>query len=96
MDDKTITKKAVIVHALRRLFLQSKERAAALKKQKYTCQGCGIKKSAKKGAEVKVQVHHKKGILNWDLLVAEIRKYLLCNPEDLEVLCKKCHKEIEK
>lgn len=85
------TPKSRIVIALRLLFLRSRERATALKKANYTCQRCGVKQSKAKGQEVKVQVHHKEGILNWDLLVDEIRKDLLS--DKLEVLCKECHKK---
>lgn len=80
--------------ALRRLFLRSRERAAALKRDGYTCK-CGVKQSRAKGREVYVEVHHKKGCLNWDELFKVIREYLLCDPEFLETLCEKCHKEEE-
>lgn len=94
VKDPNVTEKARIVQALRQLFLRSRERQAALKRENYTCQKCKVKRSTKKGFEVKIQVHHKKGILNWDKLVEEVRKDLLCNPEHFEVLCKKCHQEI--
>ena len=79
--------------ALRKLFLRSRERAAALKRDKYTCHKCGKKQSRAKGREVYVEVHHKEGILNWDLLFEAVRKYLLCNPELLETLCVDCHEK---
>ena len=83
--------------ALRRLFLRSRERAAALKRDRYTCQDCGAKQSRAKGKEVYVQVHHKGGgILNWDELFKAVRKYLLCNSDELETVCKECHKKKEK
>ena len=78
---------------LRQLFLRSRERAAAVKRDKYTCQQCGVKQSRAKGKEVYVEVHHKKHVLNWDKLFKEVREHLLCDPELLEVLCKECHKE---
>jgi 5-methylcytosine-specific restriction endonuclease McrA len=76
---------------LRQLFLRSRERAAALKRDKYTCQGCGRKQSRAKGKEFYVEVHHTKGILNWDALFEAVRKYLLCDPSKLETLCEECH-----
>lgn len=77
--------------ALRQLFLRSRERASALKRDQYTCQCCNVKQSKAKGKEVFIEVHHKKGVLNWDKLFDAVREYLLCNPEELEVLCKSCH-----
>jgi len=58
---------------------------------KYCCNKCGIKQSKAKGREVKVEVHHKEGILNWEEIYEAIRKNLLCDPDLLEVLCKECH-----
>jgi 5-methylcytosine-specific restriction endonuclease McrA len=78
---------------LRQIFLKSKERAAALKRDNYTCQKCGKKKSQKKGQEVKVEVHHKKGIKVWDDIINMIYDELLCDPKDLETLCRDCHRE---
>lgn len=77
--------------SLRKLFLRSRERASALKRDKYTCQGCGVKQSRAQGREVYVEVHHKAGCLNWEDLFKAVREYLLCNPEMLETLCKECH-----
>ena len=92
MKDTNITNKTRIVPALRQLFLRSRERATALKREQYTCQICKVKKSQKKGHEVSVRVHHKDGI-QWDALVLEVRKYLLCSPDKMQVLCKDCHKK---
>ena len=87
------TTKSKIVAALRNLWLRSGERAECLKKQHYTCQRCGIKKTNTKEKVVKVQVHHKEGVLNWDDIVREIRKNLLCDVDKLECLCVECHKK---
>jgi predicted HNH restriction endonuclease len=84
-----------IKSALRQLWLRSRERAAALKRDGYTCQCCGIKQSRAKGREVYVEVHHAEGVLNWDHLYTAIRHWLLCNPEHLVTLCKDCHKKSE-
>ena len=89
------TTNSTIRASLRRLFLRSRERAAALKRDKYTCLSCGKKQSRAKGKEVYVEVHHKEYVLNWDALFYAIREYLLCDPKFMEVLCKDCHKEKE-
>lgn len=78
--------------ALRMLFLRSRERAAALKRDKYTCK-CGAKQSRAKGKEVYVEIHHLEGICNWEALFEAVRKYLLCDPKYLITLCEKCHKK---
>ena len=70
--------------ALRKLFLRSRERAARLKADCYTCQECGVKQSRAKGREVYVEVHHKRGVLNWQMVFDAIREGLLCDPENLE------------
>jgi hypothetical protein len=72
------TPKSQIRSALRRLFLRSRERATAIKRDKYTFY---------------VEVHHRKGIMNWEILFEIVYLYLLCHPDDMETLCKKCHKE---
>lgn len=90
---KPITPRSQIRSALRRLFLRSRERAMRLKMDEYTCQKCGVKQSKAKGKEVKVEVHHKQGIGNWNRVIDEIYKELLCRPESLETLCAKCHQE---
>ena len=79
---------------LRQLWLRSRERAQALKNSKYCCTKCGVKQSVAKGREVKLQVHHKKGI-DWDGLIELIRTRLLQTPEDLAPLCVPCHDEYE-
>jgi hypothetical protein len=86
-----ITPRSQIIHALRQLWLRSRERGECLKFAHYTCQKCGKKKSQKKGMEQKVEAHHKEGIENWDILVDEIRHFLLTTPDKLEALCPDCH-----
>lgn len=82
--------------ALRRLSLQSRERAAALKRDNYTCQfpGCGRKQSRAKGHEVYVEAHHIDGDINWQEMYDVIRRCLLCDPENLITLCRKCHSNV--
>jgi predicted HNH restriction endonuclease len=82
-----------IKNDLRRLWLRSRERAAAVKREANTCQRCGAKGSVAKGREVKIEVHHKEGI-RWDEIIQFIRLELLIDPEGLAVFCKECHKEI--
>ena len=77
--------------ACRRLFLRSRERGARIKADNYTCQECGVKQSRAKGREVYVEVHHKRGVLNWQMVFDAIREGLLCDPENLETLCRECH-----
>ena len=79
--------------ALRKLFLRSRERAAALKRDKYTC-SCGLKQSRAKGREIYVEVHHKDGI-DWTGLIDLIRDRLLQTPDKLETCCEECHKKKE-
>ena len=87
------TPNSQIKAALRALWLRSRERAAAIKRDKYTCQRCHVKQSKAKGKEFKVEVHHRHGIENWPEIYRVIRKYLLTEPEHLETLCKSCHLE---
>ncbi len=76
---------------MRKLWLRSRERQAALKRDGYTCQECGVKQSKAKGREVKVEVHHVEGVLNWNYLLDHVFRHLLCDPKFLETLCKECH-----
>lgn len=85
------TPRSRIKGMLRQIWLRSSERAEALKRDKYTCQGCGVKQSRAKGKEAKVQVHHKDGIDVWDEIIELIYDQLLCDPDKLETLCPDCH-----
>lgn len=84
-----------IKDALRKLWLRSRERAAAIKRDGYSCQTCGAKQSRAKGREVFVEVNHRHGI-RWVEIIKFIREELLCGPEHLETLCKECHAEVTK
>ena len=90
------TPNSKIKASLRMLFLGSRERGQRLKEDNYTCQSCGVKQSKARGRVVKVEVHHKHGVCNWQEIYDAIRKNLLCNPRDLETLCKECHKHCAK
>lgn len=87
-----VSPRSFVRACLRKMWLRSREHQAALKREHYTCERCGAKQSRAKGREVYVEVHHRKGIPNWDAVIDAIFEYILCSAEDLEVLCKDCHK----
>jgi 5-methylcytosine-specific restriction endonuclease McrA len=89
---KPITPNSQIRSALRQLWLRSRERAAAIKRDHNTCTTCGAKGSVAKGREVKIEVHHLEQI-NWERIIEYIRRHLLVDPKGLECLCKGCHAE---
>jgi len=89
------TSKTQIVRQLRLMWLRSRERAEALKRAGYRCEICKVKQSTAKGKEQKIEVHHKKGIDNWDDVIELIYKEILCEPEYLQVLCPNCHDYIQ-
>lgn len=84
------TPRSKVRAALRRLWLQSRERSSACKREKYTCEKCGAKQSRAKGKEVYIEVHHRHGI-DWDGVIDLIFERLLVTQEELEVLCTNCH-----
>ncbi len=88
---KDFTPNSQITSALRRLFLRSRERAAVLRRDSYTCTICNKKQTKKKGKELKVCVHHLHGI-NWQTLIEVVRECLLCEPKYMVTLCQNCHK----
>jgi predicted HNH restriction endonuclease len=90
---KPNTPRSRIKNTLRRLWLQSRERAAALKQYQYKCAECGIKQSMAKGRVVKLQVHHNPAIGGkWEQIIDLIIKDILCS---LQVpLCEECHKKV--
>ena len=72
-----------IKNHLRMLWLRSRERNAAIKREKGCCQKCGKKQSKRKGAVVKIEVHHIRGI-KWKEII---------EPGDLSAhkrVCLKC------
>ena len=89
------TPRSQIVHALRLLWMRSRERGAALKRDEHTCQACHRKASAAKGKEFKVEVHHCRtegadGI-DWNGLADYVYRQLLVEPAKLVTLCHDCH-----
>lgn len=84
------TPRSRVKAALRQVWLRSRERAAALKREGYCCERCGAKGSKAKGRVVNLEVHHRQGI-NWDGVVDLVMERLLPDPAELEVLCTDCH-----
>lgn len=93
---KPNTPRSQVRSALRQLWLRSRERQAAIKRDSYTCQACGGKQSKAKGKEFAVEVHHIHGIGNWEAVMDAIYREILCDPSNMETLCKDCHGEREK
>lgn len=91
---KPSTPRSRVKAALRRLWLQSRERAAAIKRDDYSCCKCGVKQSRAKGREVYIECHHKNGI-EWEYLINEVYRVLLVDLAELETLCKDCHNKEE-
>jgi|WetSurMetagenome_2_1015567.scaffolds.fasta_scaffold688537_1 5-methylcytosine-specific restriction endonuclease McrA len=90
------TPRGQVKQILGRLWLRSRERAAALKRDHYTCQECGRKQSVAKGREVAVQVHHLHpgGTgMEMERLVGYVYEHMLCSPDHLTTLCKECHEK---
>jgi 5-methylcytosine-specific restriction endonuclease McrA len=79
--------------SIRQLWLRSRERAAALKRDGYTCQHCGKKQSRAKGKRVNVAVHHLNGI-QWEKILDYIYRHVLVDIKHLETVCEECHKKI--
>jgi predicted HNH restriction endonuclease len=89
---KEYTTNAMVRAVLRRFWLRSNERSAALKRTGYCCAKCGVKQSKAKGKEQKIEVHHVEGI-DWDGLCDLVRERMLQSPDKLMPLCPNCHKE---
>ncbi len=86
------TPRGHIRQALRRLWLRSRERAGALKRDGYACQACGKKQSKAKGHVQLVEVHHlHPGDIEWERMIKYIYRNLLVPPEELVTLCPGCH-----
>ena len=90
MNRKPYTPASRIRQSLRLLWLRSRERSEALKNTGHRCSVCGVKASAAKGREVKLDVHHTHGC-DWDGVIAMIRERILQTPDRLAPVCKACH-----
>ncbi len=79
---------------MRQLWLRSRERQAAIKRDRYTCVDCGAKQSRAKGREVFIEVDHLNGI-EWENMIDYVFRHLLVSPDDLETVCKTfgCHEK---
>ena len=91
MAKKPNTPRSQVRSALRRLWLRSRERAAALKRDDYTCKDCGRKQSRAKGKEFQVQIDHLDGV-EWEAMIDYIYRHLLVSPDRLETVCPEDHK----
>jgi predicted HNH restriction endonuclease len=87
------TPNSKIRQAVRLLWMRSRERSAALRAHGYCCAHCGVKQSAAKGREVKLDVHHIDGV-DWSGFCDEVRRRILHKPERLLPLCESCHDKI--
>jgi len=86
------TPRSKVRAAIRQLWLRSRERAAALKRDGYCCQHCGVKQSKAKGKEQRVEVHHLDGI-EWENIIDYIFRHVLIDPKGLETICPACHEK---
>ena len=83
-----------IRHALRLLWMRSRERVEALRNTDYHCSVCWKKQSKANGKECKLDVHHVAHKPDWSRLIAVVREELLQTPEALAPLCGECHAKI--
>lgn len=90
MSKLPTTPRSRIRAALHQLWLRSRERAAAIKRENGCCERCGAKRSVARGREVTLEVHHRDGI-DWPALIDLVYERLLVDPSRLEVLCRECH-----
>jgi 5-methylcytosine-specific restriction endonuclease McrA len=88
------TPRSTVRAGIRRLWLRSRERAATLKRDNYSCVHCGKKQSKAKGKEQAVEVHHLNGI-QWEMILDYIYRHVLVDPKHLETICPECHKNAE-
>jgi predicted HNH restriction endonuclease len=85
------TPRSRVRSALRAMWLRSREHQACLKAAGRACERCGVKASVAKGREVKLQVHHRRGIANWEAVIDLVFAELLVDPRFLEAICVQCH-----
>ena len=89
------TPNSQIRSALRKLWLRSRERRAAIVRTGNKCENCHVKASRAKGREVVIDVHHMRAP-NWDRIFKVIRDELLVDPDELKPMCEVCHDEHHK
>jgi hypothetical protein len=94
LEGMVTTPDSMIKSAMRLLFMRSRERRAAIRRDKYTC-SCGARASTAKNKVVKIEVHHTaENDINWKRIYDVIREELLCDPKDMITLCRPCHYKI--
>ncbi len=86
------TPRSQVRSALRKLWLRSRERQAALKRDGYKCVECGKKQSRAKGREQSVEVDHLRGA-GIEKVIDAVYRDLLVAPEHLETVCPEDHKK---
>lgn len=87
---KESTPRSRVRSALRQVWLRSRERAAAIKRENGCCEVCGKKQSAARGREVRLEIHHQDGVALEEIIDLVFQE-LLCHPDRLTVLCSDCH-----
>lgn len=90
---KPVTPRSQVRAALTMLFLRSRERAFAIKRDGYACTVCGVKQSKSKLNPVSIECHHIEGAKK-DKIIDMIYEHLICNPDLLATLCRSCHQQI--
>jgi len=93
-EKKPWTPRSRVKNALRQLWLRSRERQAALRRDHYACRKCGLKQSRAKGKEAYVTSHHIYGI-DWEALIDLVYERLLVPAEKQVTLCVDCHDALE-
>jgi predicted HNH restriction endonuclease len=84
------TPRSRVCAALRHLWLRSRERSAAIKREGNCCEACGVKGGKRDGQEIVIHAHHVDGV-EWEDILDNIYAHLLVNPERISVLCSTCH-----
>lgn len=85
------TPRGRIRSTVRRLWLTSRERDAAIKRSGNKCECCGALSKTRKGGEATLEVHHRDGI-EWEKVIDYIKRNVLQHPDRFDVLCTECHK----
>ena len=86
------TPRSRIRTTLRRLWLYSRERAAAVKRAENRCEVCNALSKDRKGGTVTLEVHHN-DMIEWEKVLDYIQRHILVHPDGLTVFCKQCHED---
>jgi len=87
------TKAMVRAQLMRHIWLPSRERREAIRRDKNTCQKCGAKGSRAKGKEVPNPDCHHVNVADVAPIIDMILEELLCHPDNLILLCRDCHEK---